>query len=100
SLVPRHFLIIITINAALQAKPPPMSKHSTEIHSAGRDPSLSKGVLMVEGLWTVEFRSSTGNTGYGTVVFDGKKAMGGTAGYYYFGDYQVEGDTLNASLRV
>ncbi len=55
---------------------------------------------MLEGLWTVEFRSSIGNTGYGTVVFDGKKAMGGTAGYYYFGDYQVEGDTLNASLRV
>jgi hypothetical protein len=55
---------------------------------------------MLEGLWTVEFRSSIGNTGYGTVVFDGKKAMGGTAGYYYFGDYEVEGNELSASLRV
>jgi hypothetical protein len=55
---------------------------------------------MLEGLWTVEFRSSIGNTGYGTVVFAGGKAMGGTAGYYYFGDYKVEADTLTASLRV
>ncbi len=55
---------------------------------------------MLEGLWTVEFRSSIGNTGYGTVIFEGGKAMGGTAGYYYFGDYKVEGNTLTASLRV
>ncbi len=55
---------------------------------------------MLEGLWTVEFRSSVGSTGYGTVVFQGKKAMGGTAGYYYFGDYDVEGDVLSGSLRV
>lgn len=55
---------------------------------------------MLEGLWTVEFRSSIGNTGWGTVVFDGRKAMGGTAGYYYFGDYQVEQNVLTASLRV
>ncbi len=55
---------------------------------------------MLEGLWTVEFRSSMGNTGYGTVVFDGKTAMGGTAGYYYSGNYQVDGNVLNASLRV
>lgn len=54
----------------------------------------------MEGLWTVEFRSSIGNTGYGTVVFDGRKAMGGTAGYYYFGGYQVEGNILTASLSV
>ncbi|HUJ69685.1 MAG TPA: GrlR family regulatory protein [Syntrophorhabdales bacterium] len=55
---------------------------------------------MLEGLWTLEFRSSIGNTGYGTVTFDGKKARGGTAGYYYVGDYHVEGNTLNAALRV
>ncbi len=55
---------------------------------------------MLEGLWTVEFRSSIGNTGYGTVVFDGKKALGGTAGYYFSGDYEIEGGALNASLRV
>jgi T3SS negative regulator,GrlR len=55
---------------------------------------------MLEGLWTVEFRSSIGNTGYGTVTFDGKKARGGTAGYYYLGDYQIEGNILNVSLHV
>ena len=35
---------------------------------------------MLEGLWTLEFRSSIGNTGYGTVTFDGKKARRGTGG--------------------
>ena len=55
---------------------------------------------MLEGLWTVEFRSSIGNTGYGTVTFDGKKARGGTAGYYYVGDYQIEEGVMNALLRV
>ena len=46
---------------------------------------------MLEGLWTVEFRSSIGNTGYGTVTFDGRKARGGTAGYYYVGTYPHRG---------
>ena len=64
------------------------------------DISLSAEAFTLEGLWTVEFRSSVGNTGYGTVVFDGKTAMGGTAGYYYSGDYQIAGNVLNVSLRV
>jgi hypothetical protein len=55
---------------------------------------------MLEGLWTVEFRSSIGNTGYGTVTFDGKKARGGTAGYYYVGNYQIEAGVMNVLLRV
>ena len=55
---------------------------------------------MIEGLWTVEFRSSIGGTGYGTVVFDGSRAMGGSAGYYYYGKYEIEGDVITGSLQV
>jgi hypothetical protein len=55
---------------------------------------------MIEGLWTIEFRSSLGNTGYGIVIFQGSRAMGGTSAYYFFGDYRIEGDTLVGSLRV
>ena len=55
---------------------------------------------MVEGLWTLEFRSSIGNTGYGTVTLSEGRATGGTAGYFYMGRYRVEGDVLSASLKV
>jgi hypothetical protein len=55
---------------------------------------------MIDGLWTLEFRSSIGNTGYGTVTLNGGNATGGTAGYYYIGTYTNEDGVLAASLRV
>jgi hypothetical protein len=55
---------------------------------------------MLAGLWTVEFRSSIGSTGYGTVTFDDRKARGGTAGYYYVGNYEIEKGVMHVLLRV
>jgi len=37
---------------------------------------------MVEGLWTVEFRGSMGNSGTGVVILRDGKIGGGDAGYY------------------
>jgi len=56
---------------------------------------------MIEGLWTVEFRTSIGGVGFGTVIFekDGRVA-GGDAGYYYMGSYTLDQDKITGEVRV
>jgi hypothetical protein len=56
--------------------------------------------IAIEGLWTVEFGSSTGMFGGGVVVFQGGKILGGDGGYYYTGEYELHGDTFGATLRI
>jgi hypothetical protein len=47
-----------------------------------------KGVSM-EGLWTVEFGSTTGRFGGGVVVFHEGRVMGGDNSYFYLGTFTV-----------
>jgi hypothetical protein len=54
----------------------------------------------MDGLWTVEFGSSAGNAGAGVAVFQHGKIMGGDAGYYYVGQYELNNNNLTASLDV
>jgi hypothetical protein len=54
----------------------------------------------IEGLWTVEFGSSTGLFFGGVVVFRGGKLLGGDATHYYAGEYTLTGNTLSATLKV
>ena len=54
---------------------------------------------MIEGLWTVEFRAAMG-AGTGVIVVNSKTIMGGDAGYYYAGAYNVENGALHAELDV
>ena len=54
----------------------------------------------VKGLWTVEFRSDTGSMGFGTVILDGGRIMGGDAGYYYLGKYEIAGNVIKGEVRV
>jgi hypothetical protein len=55
---------------------------------------------MIDGLWTVEFRSSVGGLGSGTLIFENGKVMGGDAGYYYVGSYEGVGNTLKGRVTV
>lgn len=54
----------------------------------------------MNGLWTVEFGSSTGSFGGGVVVLNEGKILGGDSLYYYEGEYVLEGRTLRATLRT
>jgi hypothetical protein len=54
----------------------------------------------MEGLWTAEFGSSTGMFGGGVAVFRDGKIMGGDGTYYYVGEYNLHGNTLEAKLRL
>lgn len=54
----------------------------------------------MNGLWTVEFGSSTGMFGGGVVVFQDGKLMGGDGGYYYLGTYELKGRALQATVEV
>jgi hypothetical protein len=47
----------------------------------------------VDGLWTIEFGSSTGTFGSGVVVVRSGKIAGGDASYYYVGSYEDPGPT-------
>jgi hypothetical protein len=55
----------------------------------------------MEGLWTIEFGSSEGVYGGGVVVFSGGKVLGGDAGYYYTGSYEMmDVDAFTATIQV
>jgi hypothetical protein len=54
----------------------------------------------MEGLWTVEFGSSTGMFGGGVAVFRDGIIWGGDGTYYYEGKYQLAGNTFKATLRI
>jgi hypothetical protein len=55
---------------------------------------------MMDGLWTAEFGSSTGGFSGGVVVLRDGKLMGGDAGYYYLGDYQIREKSFQATIQV
>jgi nucleoside-triphosphatase THEP1 len=56
--------------------------------------------VMIEGLWTVEFRSSMARLGFGTIIFDRNRVVGGDDGYYYIGTYEVDGDTIKGVAKI
>jgi hypothetical protein len=55
----------------------------------------------MDGLWTAEFGSSAGVYGSGVVVFfqDGR-IVGGDSWYFYLGTYQLDGNSLQATIDV
>jgi len=54
----------------------------------------------MDGLWTVEFGSSTGMFGSGVAVFRDGRILGGDNVYYYVGEYILQGSKLKATLRI
>lgn len=54
----------------------------------------------MDGLWTAEFGSSTGLFGGGIAVFQDGKIWGGDGTYYYIGEYNLNGKSFHATLRI
>ena len=46
---------------------------------------------MIDGLWTAEFGSSTGEFGGGVVVLQNGQILGGDGGYFYVGKFDLAG---------
>jgi hypothetical protein len=55
---------------------------------------------MIEGLWTVEFRTSIGGMGFGTIIFEKGRVAGGDSGYYYIGSYTLDQDKLTGEVTI
>lgn len=55
---------------------------------------------MINGLWSVQFSSSSGSFGGGIVVFQNGKVYGGDLGYYYIGSYKIEDDLISGEVAV
>ena len=55
---------------------------------------------MVDGLWTVEFSSALNLFGNGVLVLYKKRLLGGDAGYYYSGEYDVKNNTIRGEVDV
>jgi hypothetical protein len=54
---------------------------------------------VIDGLWTLEF-SAPRLSGAGVAVFADGRVLGGDGGYYYAGDYKVNGDGIEATIDV
>src|ERR1700761_8012634 len=54
----------------------------------------------MDGLWTVEFGSSTGMFGGGIAVLRDGKILGGDNLYYYIGNYTLSGKTFTALITI
>ena len=55
---------------------------------------------MVDGLWTVEFSSSLGLAGKGVLVIEDNRLLGGDAGYYYHGTFNLEKGNFTGELTI
>lgn len=55
---------------------------------------------MRDGIYSVTFRSNRGEVGTGVVIFNGGKAYGGDAGYYYKGSVETDGEDATAHIEV
>lgn len=54
---------------------------------------------MYDGLWTVVFQTPIG-IGSGVLVLSEGRLLGGDAGYYYTGNYSIDGDRFEGTLNV
>lgn len=54
----------------------------------------------LNGLWTVSFQSNFQTFGTGVVVFIGDRILGGDAFYYYNGTVKIEGDKVDANIKI
>lgn len=55
---------------------------------------------MFDGLWTVEFISTVNRFGRGVLILSNGRLLGGDAGYYYSGHYEIRNNTIQGSVNV
>ncbi len=55
---------------------------------------------MLNGLWTVEFSSALNIVGKGVLVLSDGRLFGGDSGYYYSGNFKVDGNTVSGTIEA
>lgn len=55
---------------------------------------------MHNGLWTIEFSSESNFFGNGVLVLIEGRLLGGDHGYYYSGNYEINGTDLHGRVNV
>jgi hypothetical protein len=54
----------------------------------------------IEGLWTVSFQSNFQTFGTGVAVFMHDRILGGDSNYYYDGKVNLQGNMVEARIKV
>lgn len=54
---------------------------------------------MIEALYGIEFVSNMNDSGYGVVVLETGRILGGDSSFTYIGDYEVKNGTVYANVR-
>lgn len=55
---------------------------------------------MLEAMWSVQFVTNRATGGFGIVVLETERVMGGDSSYMYVGSYKVEHGVVKAKIRV
>jgi hypothetical protein len=55
---------------------------------------------MFNGLWTVEFISTLNRFGYGVIVLNSGRLLGGDNGYYYSGNYEIKDNRIQGKVAI
>ena len=54
---------------------------------------------MIEAMYGIEFISNQNDGGYGIVIFETGRVLGGDSSFVFVGDYEVENGRLNARVK-
>lgn len=54
---------------------------------------------MIEALYGIEFQSNTGDAGYGVVVLETGRILGGDSSFVFVGGYKVENNIVHANVK-
>jgi hypothetical protein len=57
-------------------------------------------MVNIDGFWTVNFDSNSGNLGAGVVVIDKGRIFGGDSGFMYTGNVKVEESIVHVDIDV
>lgn len=55
---------------------------------------------MMDGLWTMVFRTNLGMGGSGVVVLNGSRALGGDTSFFYQGEMKNNGGQLEGRINI
>jgi hypothetical protein len=54
---------------------------------------------MLEAMYGVEFASNSNDGGYGVVVFETGRVLGGDSSFVFVGSYELEGGLVKANIK-
>lgn len=54
---------------------------------------------MIEALYGIEFESNVNDEGYGVVVLETGRILGGDSSFVFIGDYKVENNIVRAKIK-